>query len=1067
MHTRENLKLRYKSKNSKILFFFFLHFPIYPRDFYVFGQFAYITDQMFQLYYVSLHDFFDGSSCRCDVFAIRFSGLIFSPSLISPLQKASVMSIMAAWDWPEKWPGLVENLTACLSSDDMNLVHGAMKTLDMFASGQNLTDVHIPLLVEIVFPQLQRIFGEQQYPERIRMRAIRILCSIITWLGTIKAEYPKPIAAAIKPTLPLWYELFHYELSKPDTFGSGHGSKTGVLQVIYQLLAHFPEYLQLKIVSSDGTSSTAVSLLLEPLWQSLQSAVDIWERTSVYGTELDESGYDSDAGDEISFKNYLCMLVEVFTVLDEKRKFQPLLTPGIVQLFYIVIRLVQLSDVQSQLFTDDPSQFLIDEDEENLLNFSLRGQASRLLQILAVSLEGHGIEAMGSAVHTHLEELSAMEAIISGNAPLPTETYESMESLSAIYHRRREALLFGVGTALKSWSMDATELGGASSVSDVPFDVDGIIKLLLADCESNDLILRGRALWCASIALRMLPDSVVIAESEERPESSDETTAFLVRTATTALQTPEAPLPFLLQAATCLTQLSCLLDEATLKETISVALPLLASLAPELTEASLGNVLSTIERWIELDAESTVNSAGLVLDYVLQSWSLNAKDPYVPALISCIVGRLSAIPQALPVTQQKVGDVVRDVFADPASRDNGLVEACTEVLGHLFMDAPWPLPPLFTDDLIPQLFSLMLHTNDNAMLQVGCTTLVALVRCAKENLANFNISISTADHSSQEPVNSLEALLMVIDRVLNAPELDDHSALFVGPLISKLIDNCGSVLGSDRVNNLLQMVVLRLERVELNSLIQDLLLIFALLMRQDLDLVLQFLTSFNMPSTGEPALHYVLSFWTKTFEDRRGNYQLKVSVLALSSIFGHPALTDVVVPADAAIEDALASKEEAIGYRTRSRQKINPAIPRTEPLNTRIFRLLIREHMWLLEENDAPADMGSDDDDFGAMDPNEIEDSGPFADANDFDDYLTGTVSLDRLLQNNMGLDDEETDPDILNDPAYSLDLTQYIYDWMKDLATKQVDLFDYCVSQLSSREKNHLIDRLIKSGEE
>lgn len=1002
------------------------------------------------------------------------------------------MSIMASWDWPEKWPGLVENLTVCLAHDDLNLVHGAMKTLDMFASDKNLTDVHIPLLVEVVFPQLQRIFGEQQYPERIRMRAIRILYSIISWLGTIKSEYPQPIAAAVKPTLSVWYDLFIQELSKPDEFGVGHGSKIGVLLVIHQLLAHFPDFLKSK-------NNNAIEQLLGPLWNSLTSAVDIWERTSVYDDQEDNSGYDSDAGDEISFRNYVCMLVEVFTAIDEKRKFQPLLSAGLIDLCSISLRLVQLSNVQASLFTDDPSQFLDEENEENSLTFSLRGQTARLIQMLAVSLDGHGIEALGAAVQRNLQELAELEQTAMTDG----------DSAVAVYNRRREGLLYGVGTALKSWSessqfitLSGSYAGGASP-SDVPFDVRGFIQLLMVDCDSQDLILRGRALWCASIALRMTSESAEIEEMEERPEVSDETTAYLVRAATDALQIQEPPLPLLLHAAACLTQLSPLLDEGRLRETISVALPLLSSLAPELNESSLHGLVETIEAWVELDADSTVQHAAQVLSYLMSCWSLNTKDPYLPSLLSSVVSKICSIPEALPIAQQTVGAVVHQIYQDPSSKDNGLIEGATDMLSFLFLDADFSsLPHLITQHLIPQLFSIMLSTIDNSMLHSGCTALVSLVRCAKDDgLSQLDISsgihssayadpssgqygispyaASHASHSSNSGsgfYSALDGTVAIVDRVLNAPELDDHSALFVGSLISKLIDTCSASLGPDRTHTILQFTVLRLERVELNTLIQDLIQVFALLMRQNLDLVLQFLTSFHVPSTGELALNYVLSFWTKTFEDRHGNYQMKVSILALSSIFGHDLLTNILVPADAAIEDALAQKEEAIGSRTRSKKRVNPALPRSEPINTRIFRLMIREHMWLMEEKDAPAEMSSDEDEFShrldAEDQGDADQASPFADANDFDyaqdggDYR-GTISLDQLFQSKYQLDDEETDPDILNDPAYSLDIEQYIYDWMKSLATEQVELFDYCVSQLASNERNHLIDRLIKSREE
>jgi hypothetical protein len=959
---------------------------------------------------------------------------------------ASIISIMAHGDLPEKWPDLLENLTGCLLSEDMNLVHGAMKTLDLFASGNQLSDFHVPPLVDIVFPQLQRIFGEEGYPERIRMRAIRILHSIMAWLGTVKAEYPESIVGAVRPSLPGWYALFQSELSKPDEYGTGHGSKIGVLLVLFQLLVHFPEFIKADLPA-----------LVEPLWHSLTNSVEIWERTSIYGTEEDNSGYDSDAGDSITFKNYLCLLVEVFTEINSRKRLQGVLHIGMVDLAYVVLRLVQLTEQQVVLFEEDPNMYIVEEDEQDPMSFSLRMQAGRLLGAMATSMDGHGIEPISAAVQKHLQELSALQEQAHGGA--------NAGVAQLTYNRRREGLLYGVGHALRQWREACGDLtlSGAfptgSPISEVPFDVGGISKLTLVDCESDDMILRGRALWCASIASKMLPEACEIIESGERPEQSDPQVTFLVRNATEAMQRAGAPLPFLLSAAACVTELSELLDVQTLKETISVALPNLAVLAPELEEASLLSLLETLDAWVALDAESTTLHAPVLIDNVLEAWSRNSNNPYVPPLMTPIFQGLAKIPEVLPIAQERIGAVINEIFADPSSRDNGLVESCADLMSHLMMDAPWPLPPLFLDSLLPQLFSIMLHTVDNGMLQVGCTTLIALVRCAKLHLAEYPVVIGDVS------ATGLEFVVMTIDRVLNGPELNDFAAIFVGPLISKLIDTCASLLG-DRVESILQSVVLRLERAETPSLIQDLITIFALLMRQNLDLVLQFLCSFHIPSTGEAALPFVLSLWTKTFEDRRGNYQMKVSILALASIFGHPQLTDVQVPADAAIEEALLGSQEAIGSRTRSKKKLEASLPRLESLNVRIFRLMLREHMWLLEERDAPAEMSSDEDMFsGGLE--EAGDDSPFALASGYEDLqgdLRGTISLDRLLQHQNHVDDEETDPDILNDPAYDLDLEEYIYNWMKQLATENVEAFDFCVSQLSSIERDHLIHRLIES---
>ena len=257
MHTRENLKLHLLSHltNSPLrtmVFFFLLTHTLQNA----------LTDHIDAFSSISI-DFVEFGASMALILNNLYLPL-FAPFMN---YKASIISIMAHGDLPEKWPDLLENLTGCLLSEDMNLVHGAMKTLDLFASGNQLSDFHVPPLVDIVFPQLQRIFGEEGYPERIRMRAIRILHSIMAWLGTVKAEYPESIVGAVRPSLPGWYALFQSELSKPDEYGTGHGSKIGVLLVLFQLLVHFPEFIKADLPA-----------LVEPLWHSLTNSVEIWER---------------------------------------------------------------------------------------------------------------------------------------------------------------------------------------------------------------------------------------------------------------------------------------------------------------------------------------------------------------------------------------------------------------------------------------------------------------------------------------------------------------------------------------------------------------------------------------------------------------------------------------------------------------------------------------------------------------------------------------------------------------------------------------------------------------------
>lgn len=42
---------------------------------------------------------------------------------------AMAVASIAQWEWPDRWPGLIEQLTAALGSPDLNLVRGSIRCL--------------------------------------------------------------------------------------------------------------------------------------------------------------------------------------------------------------------------------------------------------------------------------------------------------------------------------------------------------------------------------------------------------------------------------------------------------------------------------------------------------------------------------------------------------------------------------------------------------------------------------------------------------------------------------------------------------------------------------------------------------------------------------------------------------------------------------------------------------------------------------------------------------------------------------------------------------------------------
>ena len=78
---------------------------------------------------------------------------------------AYCISSIAHWDWPDEWPELFNILTEALRGNENDpqtpfLVHGAVRVLKEFT--RDITDNQIPQVAPIIFPDLYRIFVDQE-----------------------------------------------------------------------------------------------------------------------------------------------------------------------------------------------------------------------------------------------------------------------------------------------------------------------------------------------------------------------------------------------------------------------------------------------------------------------------------------------------------------------------------------------------------------------------------------------------------------------------------------------------------------------------------------------------------------------------------------------------------------------------------------------------------------------------------------------------------------------------------------------------------------------------------------
>jgi len=202
---------------------------------------------------------------------------------------------------------------------------------------------------------------------------------------------------------------------------------------------------------------------------------------------------------------------------------------------------------------------------------------------------------------------------------------------------------------------------------------------------------------------------------------------------------------------------------------------------------------------------------------------------------------------------------------------------------------------------------------------------------------------------------------------------------------------------------LLKAVLDKLNAVSTVTNIQQLIMVFAQIIVQDMPSVMAFLTS-------QGALGGVFTLWTKHQESFCGKYTLNVTIAALCKVFASrsPALAAVIVEGDEIVQ-------AGAGIRTRSAAKKAPSAYQKIPLLAKIGKLLLKEYgQIIVDEADEASGAGGGaaegtlwEDDEGSEDGEWEDDDAalaglatksPFAPAEDFEFDLSDVIVRDFLL---------------------------------------------------------------------
>ncbi|XP_042180153.1 importin-9-like isoform X1 [Oncorhynchus tshawytscha] len=886
---------------------------------------------------------------------------------------AYAVSAIAHWDWPEAWPQLFTLLMDLLVSGDVSAVHGAMRVLTEFT--REVTDTQMPLVAPVILPEMYKIFTMMEiYSIRTRSRAVEIFTTCAYLICAIEELEKGAAKALIFPVVQQFTEAFIQALQMPDGPSSDSGLKMEVLKAVTALVKNFPKPMVL-----------SMQQILPIVWNTLTESAAVYVRAEVNYTEEVDDPIDSD-GEVLGFENLVFSVFEFIHTLLENSKFKSTVKRALPELIYYIIVYMQITEDQIKVWTANPQQFVEDEDDDTF-SYSVRISAQDLLLAVATEFQNESAAALAAAATRHLQE--AEQAKNSGNEH---------------WWKVHEACLLALGS-VKTIITENVKNGR------IQFDMHGFLaNVILADLNlaAASPFLLGRALWAASrFTAAMTPELIQ---------------QFLQATVSGLhdSQPPSVRISAVRAIWGYCDQLKLSQSTHVLQPFLPAVLDGLVQLAAQFSSEVLTLVMETLCIVSTVDPAFTTSAENKICPLTIAIFLKYSNDSVVGSLAQDIFKELAQIEACQgPMQMRLIPTLVSIMQAPPDKVPFGLCATAIDILTTVVRYTKPPLSEMLVCQAFPVVAQCTLRTDDNTTMQNGGECLRAYVSVALEQVGQWR---------DMEGHSGLWYVMQVVSQLLD-PRTSEFTAAFVGRLVSTLIARASTELG-EQLDQILRAILSKMQQAETLSVMQSLIMVFAHLVHSQLEPLLEFLCSLPGP-TGKPALEFVMAEWMSRQHLFYGQYEGKVSTVALCKLLQHGLNTN-----DKRLQDIVVKGEELLGpdegIRTRSKSSRNPEKWTNVPLLVKVFKLIVNELSSVVEANAiraAAADWSPDS--VGMWEEEEEEE--------DEDEGLAGQLLSDLIASNkydeNYYEEDDEEDPDALKDPIYQIDLQAYLTDFLTQFA--------------------------------
>ncbi|XP_057528607.1 uncharacterized protein LOC130807420 isoform X4 [Amaranthus tricolor] len=787
-----------------------------------------------------------------------------------------VVASIAYYDWPEHWPELLPFLMKLINDQtNMNGVHGALRCLALLA--WDIDDKVVPSLVPILFPCLLSIVSSPQiYDKSLRTKALSIVYSCTSMLGTMSGAYKVETTNLISPMLQQWMHQFSAVLNHPvQSEDPGDWSiRMEVLKCLNQFVQNFP-----------GAIETEFMAIVGPLWHTFVTTLKVYEQSSVEGS-LDsfEGRYDSD-GAERSLESFVMQLFEFLLTVVGSLRFVKVVANYLQELVYYTFGFMQITEQQINAWSLDANQYISDEDD-NECNCRVSGVL--LLEEIIGSCGEDGLCAIIEATKRRFMESQQQKA----------------EGLS-IWWRIREAVIYGMASL--SDQLQEAEVCGPDG-----FDMKKFIELIIMEdigAEVHDFpFLYARVFSSVPKFSSMLSPGTV--------------EHFLF--ASLRAIGMDVPPPVKVGSCRVLSQLLPDAKKEALQPHIMQLFSSLIDLLNQASEESLHLVLETLQAAVKSGHEASLTVEPIISPIILNKWASHVSDPFISIDAIEVLEAIKNAPGCIQPLVSRVLPYIGPILSQPKQQPEGLVAGSLDLVTMLLKNAPGPVIKALYDVCFNPIIQIVLQTDDYSEMQNATECLAAFVCGGKSDLLTWG----------GDPGFTMRSLLDALSRLLD-PDLESSGSFFVGNYILQLILNLPSEMGQ-HIQNLVSALVRRMQSCEIAGLRNSLLLVFARLVHMSTPNIGQFIDLLvSIPVDGySNSFAYVMSAWVKQQGEIQGSYQIKVTTTALALLLStrHVELEKVFVQGHLI--------QSTAGITTRSKSKTAPDQWTVMPLNAKILGLL-------------------------------------------------------------------------------------------------------------------------------